>query len=71
MYTEAWGTEVLRAFLYLGLPVAWGRGCQWKCASISRPRDVGPARPERSPLLWDRRAPRLKERFSYFGVSRI
>ena len=28
-----------------------GRGCQWKCVSISRPRDVGPARPERSTLL--------------------
>ncbi len=48
MYTEAWGTEVLRAFLYLGLPVAWGRGWQWKCVSISRPRDVGPGRPEAS-----------------------
>ena len=35
--------------------------------SISRPRDVGPARPERSPLLLANRAPRLKKRFNYFG----
>ena len=43
-----------------------GRGCQLKCVSISRPRDVGPARPERSTLKLNR-APRLKKRFSYFG----
>ena len=35
--------------------------------SFARPRDVGPARPERSTLLSNRRAPRLKERFNYFG----
>ena len=39
--------------------------------SFARPRDVGPARPERSTLLSNRRAPRLKKRFNYFGDSRI
>ena len=43
-----------------------GRGGQLKCVSISRPRDVGPARPEGSTLLSDSRAPRLKKRFNYF-----
>ncbi len=37
-----------------------GRGGQWKCVSISCPRDVGPARPERSTFLLPNRAPRLK-----------
>ena len=42
-----------------------GRGGQLKCASISRPRDVGPARPERSFLKLNR-APTPKEAIQLF-----
>ena len=39
MYTEAWGTEVLRAFLCRAMCAFWGRGCRSKtkfCPSTGR-----------------------------------
>ncbi len=50
---------------------AKNRARGWAEATHSECREAPPARRKGSTLLSDRRAPRLKKRFNYFGDSRI